>query len=102
MREISLTPTETDEGVEENAPVFVYDTSGPYSDPSVSIDVRQGLADVRSPWIVDRDDTEILSGLSSDFSQDRLNDPELSKMRYANALCAPRHYYPRNGICGDS
>ena len=51
MREISLTPTETDDGIEENAPVFVYDTSGPYSDPSVKIDVRKGLADVRSSWI---------------------------------------------------
>ena len=107
MREISLTPTETDEGVEENAPVFVYDTSGPYSDPSVSIDVRQGLADVRSPWIVDRDDTEILSGLSSDFSQDRLNDPELSKMRFSS-IRNPRRaksgknvtqmHYARQGI----
>lgn len=107
MREISLTPTETDEGIEENAPVFVYDTSGPYSDPSVSIDVRQGLADVRSPWIVDRDDTEVLSGLSSDFSQDRLNDPELSKMRFAS-IRNPRRaksgknvtqmHYARQGI----
>lgn len=107
MREISLTPTETDEGIEENAPVFVYDTSGPYSDPSVSIDVRQGLADVRSPWIVDRDDTEVLSGLSSDFSQDRLNDPELSKMRFTS-IRNPRRaksgknvtqmHYARQGI----
>ena len=107
MREISLTPTVTDDGVEENAPVFVYDTSGPYSDPSVKIDVRKGLADVRSAWIEERDDTEILSGLSSDFGRERLENPELSKMRFA-AIRNPRRakagknvtqmHYARQGI----
>jgi len=107
MREISLTPTETDEGIEENAPIFVYDTSGPYSDPSVKIDVRKGLTDVRSSWIVERDDTEILRGLSSSFSQERLDDPELSKMRFVS-IRNPRRaktgknvtqmHYARQGI----
>ncbi len=107
MREISLTPTETDEGIEENAPVFVYDTSGPYSDPSVQIDVRKGLADVRSSWIAERADTEVLSGLSSSFGQERLTDPELSKMRFAS-IRNPRRaksgknvtqmHYARQGI----
>src|SRR5690554_4725704 len=69
MREISLTPTVTDEGVEENAPVFVYDTSGPYTDPNVTIDVRKRLADVRSAWIEERGDTEILPGLSSEYGR---------------------------------
>ncbi len=107
MREISLTPTETDEGIEENAPVFVYDTSGPYSDPSISIDVRKGLADVRSAWIDERADTEVLSGLSSRFGQARLDDPELSAMRFAS-IRNPRRakagknvtqmHYARQGI----
>jgi phosphomethylpyrimidine synthase len=48
MREISLDITPTEFGGEINAPVLVYDTSGPYTDPSVTIDVRQGLGDVRS------------------------------------------------------
>jgi phosphomethylpyrimidine synthase len=94
MREISLTPTETDTGVEENAPVFVYDTSGPYSDPSIQIDVRKGLADVRSCWIEERADTEILSGLSSSFGQERLHDRHLSKMRFASVR------NPRRAIVG--
>ena len=51
MREISLDVTPTDFGGEINAPVVVYDTSGPYTDPNVIIDVRKGLGDVRSPWI---------------------------------------------------
>ncbi|ARS47449.1 phosphomethylpyrimidine synthase ThiC [Ectopseudomonas mendocina DLHK] len=84
MREISLDVTPTDFGGEINAPVTVYDTSGPYTDPNVAIDVRKGLADVRSAWIEDRGDTEKLPGLSSEFGQRRLNDAELSAMRFAH------------------
>ncbi|MFI8745620.1 phosphomethylpyrimidine synthase ThiC [Pseudomonas sp. NPDC077186] len=84
MREISLDVTPTDFGGEINAPVTVYDTSGPYTDPNVTIDVRKGLADVRSAWIEDRGDTEKLPGLSSEFGQRRLNDAELTAMRFAH------------------
>ena len=84
MREISLDVTPTAFGGEINAPVTVYDTSGPYTDPNVTIDVRKGLADVRSAWIGDRGDTEKLPGLSSEFGQRRLNDAELSAMRFAH------------------
>ncbi len=84
MREISLDVTPTDFGGEINAPVTVYDTSGPYTDPNVTIDVRKGLADVRSAWIDDRGDTERLDGLSSNFGQQRLNDEELTKLRFAH------------------
>ncbi|MBA1273540.1 phosphomethylpyrimidine synthase ThiC [Stutzerimonas azotifigens] len=84
MREISLDVTPTAFGGEINPPVTVYDTSGPYTDPNVQIDVRQGLADVRSAWIEDRGDTERLPGLSSEFGQRRLNDAELSAMRFAH------------------
>ncbi|WP_457788762.1 phosphomethylpyrimidine synthase ThiC [Pseudomonas sp. PL-6] len=84
MREISLDVTPTDFGGEINAPVTVYDTSGPYTDPNVTIDVRKGLADVRSAWIEDRGDTEKLPGLSSEFGQRRLGDAELAAMRFAH------------------
>ncbi|EIK96967.1 phosphomethylpyrimidine synthase ThiC [Pseudomonas sp. M47T1] len=84
MREISLDVTPTDFGGEINAPVTVYDTSGPYTDPAVTIDVRKGLADVRSAWIDDRCDTERLDGLSSNFGQQRLSDEELTKLRFAH------------------
>ncbi|MDD0844428.1 phosphomethylpyrimidine synthase ThiC [Pseudomonas sp. Gutcm_11s] len=84
MREISLDVTPTAFGGEINAPVTVYDTSGPYTDPSVTIDVRQGLSDVRSAWIEDRGDTERLPGLSSEFGQRRLADAELAAMRFAH------------------
>ena len=84
MREISLDVTPTDFGGEINAPVMVYDTSGPYTDPKVIIDVRKGLGDVRSPWIEARGDTERLPGLSSNFGQQRLADAELTKLRFAH------------------
>ncbi|MDI3355483.1 phosphomethylpyrimidine synthase ThiC [Pseudomonas sp. UYIF39] len=84
MREVSLDVTPTDFGGEINAPVVVYDTSGPYTDPNVIIDVRKGLADVRSSWIESRGDTERLPGLSSNFGQERLADAELTKLRFAH------------------
>src|SRR5471030_1435515 len=84
MREVSLDVTPTDFGGEVNAPVVVYDTSGPYTDPNVIIDVRKGLADVRSPWIEARGDTERLAQLSSDFGKERLADAELTRLRFAH------------------
>jgi phosphomethylpyrimidine synthase len=84
MREVHLDVTPTDFGGEINAPVTVYDTSGPYTDPNVVIDVRKGLADVRSPWIDSRNDTERLAGLTSSFGQQRLADAELTRLRFAH------------------
>jgi phosphomethylpyrimidine synthase len=97
MREISLDVTPTDFGGEINAPVMVYDTSGPYTDPNVTIDVRQGLADVRSAWIDDRGDTELLDGLSSNFGQERLANPELTAMRFAHVR-NPRRAKPGKNV----
>ncbi len=97
MREISLDVTPTDFGGEINAPVLVYDTSGPYTDPSVTIDVRKGLADVRSAWIDDRGDTELLNGLTSQFGQQRLADAELTKMRFAHVR-NPRRAKPGRNV----
>ena len=71
MREISLADTPTAFGGEANEPVRVYDTSGPYTDPNVSIDVRKGLSPLRQDWIDERGDTEQLDGLSSDYGRQR-------------------------------
>ena len=97
MREISLDVTPTDFGGEINAPVLVYDTSGPYTDPTVTIDVRKGLGDVRSAWIDDRGDTELLDGLTSQFGQQRLADTELTKMRFAQVR-NPRRAKPGKNV----
>jgi len=62
MREITLSPTSGRYGTEENPPLRVYDTSGPYTDPSVVTDIRQGLAPLRLPWILARGDVEEYDG----------------------------------------
>ncbi|HUH38023.1 MAG TPA: phosphomethylpyrimidine synthase ThiC, partial [Spongiibacteraceae bacterium] len=87
MREIALTgtPVEGRDGqsrIEPNAPVRVYDTSGPYTDPDAVIDIRKGLAALRTPWILERDDTEQLSGDSSDYSRERAADTALDALRF--------------------
>lgn len=83
MREITVAETPTSAGNEYNPPVTVYDTSGPYTDPDVSIDIRNGLAAIRSSWIERRQDTEQLTSLSSQFSQQRQANAELQAMRFA-------------------
>src|SRR5450830_626881 len=74
MREIAQSDTPASFGAEKNPPVYVYDCSGPYSDPAASIDIRSGLPGVRSGWIAERGDTEQLSGLSSAFGTERARD----------------------------
>ncbi|NOQ87550.1 MAG: phosphomethylpyrimidine synthase ThiC [Gammaproteobacteria bacterium] len=82
MREIHLEDTASSFGAEPNPPIPVYDTSGPYTDPEVQIDLLKGLADVRSNWIEERQDTEKLDGPSSDFGQQRQSDPSLADLRF--------------------
>ena len=83
MREISLSPTKLQNGkIEENSPVRVYDTSGPYTDPDIHIDVRKGLGSVRQAWIEERDDTELLSGLSSSYANSREQNLALEGLRF--------------------
>jgi len=82
FREISLSDTPSAFGAEKNPPVVVYDTSGPYTDPDVSIDIRNGLPALRAEWIMERGDVEQLDGPSSEFGHQRLVDPELSEMRF--------------------
>ena len=75
MREVECTPTITDNGEEHNPEITVYDTSGPYTDPEVSIDLLKGLPDVRINWILERDDTEQLDGPTSEYGKQRQEDP---------------------------
>lgn len=82
MREISLDDTPTGFGGEQNEPLYVYDTSGPYTDPSVAIDIRKGLAPVRDNWIFEREDTELLDGLSSEYGRVREADLRLDHLRF--------------------
>ncbi|HEY8022480.1 MAG TPA: phosphomethylpyrimidine synthase ThiC, partial [Thermoanaerobaculia bacterium] len=105
MREISLAPTHTSRGEEENPPVVVYDTSGPYSDPAVAIDLRRGLAPLRRPWIAGRGDVEELAEVSSEYGRRRLADRALDSLRFAHVRRPLRGrsnvtqmHYARRGI----
>jgi phosphomethylpyrimidine synthase len=85
MREISLTDTRIygKNGITEaNAPVTVYDTSGPYTDPNIVIDVRKGLDPLRKSWITSRGDVEQLDNISSDYGLQRQLDKSLDTLRF--------------------
>ncbi len=82
MREISQSDTHAGMGAEPNSPIFVYDTSGPYTDPEVKVDIRSGLPPLREKWIEERNDTEILAGPASAYGKQRLADPKLAEMRF--------------------
>ena len=97
FREISISDTPSEFGAEKNAPVLVYDTSGPYTDPQYDIDIQNGLPALRTKWISDREDTEILDGPSSDYGKERKNDPELEKMRF-NLQRKPRKAKPGKNV----
>jgi phosphomethylpyrimidine synthase len=89
FREISISDTPSEFGAEKNAPILVYDTSGPYTDPKYDINIQNGLPPLRTKWIEDRKDTEQLDGPTSIFGQQRKTDPDLEKMRF-NLLRKPK------------
>ena len=97
FREISISDTTSEFGAEKNAPVLVYDTSGPYTDPQYDINIQNGLPALRTKWISDREDTEILDGPSSEYGKERKNDPELEKMRF-NLQRKPRKAKPGKNV----
>ena len=82
MREIRQAETPASFGAEVNPPIYVYDTSGPYSDPDETIDIRHGLRPLRAEWIAERRDSEELAGPTSRYGQDRLRDPRLAELRF--------------------
>ncbi len=107
MREISQSDTTASFGAEQNPPITVYDTSGPYTDPGANIDLRQGLAGVRASWIDERADTQWLDAPSSEYGHQRGADPALASLRFEH-IRKPRRalagrnvtqmHYARRGI----
>ena len=83
MREITQSETPASFGAEQNPPIFVYDCSGPYTDPDARIDIRQGLPALRAGWILEREDTEELGGPTSAYGAERLSDPGLATLRFS-------------------
>ncbi|RDU96975.1 phosphomethylpyrimidine synthase ThiC [Trinickia dinghuensis] len=108
MREITQADTPTGFGGEQNPPIYVYDTSGPYTDPQAKIDIRAGLPALRQRWIEERGDTEPLSGLTSQYGRERAADPATASLRFPGLHRTPRSakaganvtqmHYARKGI----
>lgn len=100
MRSVKLLDTITIEGgkkvVTPNAPVTLYDTSGPYSDPDIAIDITKGLPRLRREWIAGRNDTEQLNSFSSAYCNERLSDASLNDIRF------PVTNYPRKAKEGST
>lgn len=87
MRKINLTPTVTFDSdnnkvVTENSPVYVYDTSGVYTDPNIKVDINAGIERIRESWIAQRDDVQQLNGITSEYGRKRLNDKSLDTIRF--------------------
>jgi phosphomethylpyrimidine synthase len=111
MREIQQADTPASFGAEANPPIFVYDTSGPYTDPAVKIDIRRGLAPLRLGWIGERGDTEELPGPTSAYGRERIEtamrDPKLAELRFdlkrrprraRSGLAVTQMHYARRGM----
>ena len=109
MREITLTDTKhhATGKAHANPSVTVYDTSGPYTDPQVAINVKEGLRPLRQPWIDQRNDCQQLPEISSSYGRERLHDSSLDSLRFAH-IRRPRKallgqtvtqmHYARQGI----
>jgi len=99
FREISLTTNHAQNGhsSDEQAALTVYDTSGPYTDPQIKIDIRQGLAPLRLAWITARADTEQLPDISSEYGRLRAVDASLAGLRFAH-IRRPRRALPGGNV----
>ena len=110
MRKVNLTPTVVVENgkkvMTENAPVYIYDTSGAYSDPEQKVDLKKGLPRLRKPWIQERD-VERLTEISSEYGEMRLADKSLDSLRFDHITLPYRAkagkqitqmYYAKQGI----
>ena len=89
MRRVNLTPTVTidpesgEKHIRENAPVYVYDTSGVFTDPDVEVDINRGIPRIREQWTAQRDDMEQLDEITSEYGRKRLAMKELDSIRFA-------------------
>ena len=111
MRKIHQYPTvkiENGKRVEyPNDDIVVYDTSGPYTDPSVKIDINKGLPRIREQWILDRNDTDLMPDISSEYGRLRRSDESLDSIRFPiehkprrakNGKIVTQMHYARRGI----
>lgn len=111
MQKVNLTPTVTvvngEKEMTPNAPIYIYDTSGPFSDPSMQIDLKKGLPRMREAWITARGDVEQLPSITSEYGKMRRDDKSLDHLRFEHIAlpyrakagkCCTQMYYAKQGI----
>lgn len=111
MQKVNLTPTvkivNGEKVMTPNAPVYIYDTSGPFSDPSMQIDLKKGLPRMREAWITARGDVEQLPSITSEYGKMRRDDKSLDHLRFEHIAlpyrakagkCCTQMYYAKQGI----
>ncbi len=97
MREVHCLPSPATFGGDQNPPITIYDTSGPYSDPDMEVDLLQGLPPARSSWIEQRNDTLQLAQPSSEYGQARQSDPRTAHLRFEHYRL-PRRARPGRAV----
>lgn len=111
MRKVNLTPTVAIVNGEKvttpNDPVLVYDTSGPFTDPNITVDLKKGIERIREPWILERGDVEQLPSITSEYGKMRRDDKSLDHLRFEHIAlpyrakkgkCCTQMYYAKQGI----
>lgn len=111
MRKVNLTDTvkiiDGKRITRHNDPVYIYDTSGAYTDPKIEIDLKKGLPRLRESWITGRNDVERLSEITSQYGRSRMADKSLDPIRFKNVQLPYRAkkgkeitqmYYAKKGI----
>lgn len=111
MRKVEQVPSTTFAGEEKvitpNPDIYIYDTSGPFSDPDIEIDLKKGLPRLREPWILHRNDVEQLPEITSEYGRMRRDDKSLDHLRFEHislpyrakqGKCCTQMYYAKQGI----
>lgn len=111
MRKVNLTPTvnivDGEKVTTPNDPVLIYDTSGPFTDPDITVDLKKGIERIREPWILDRGDVEQLPSVTSEYGKMRRDDKSLDHLRFEHIAlpyrakkgkCCTQMYYAKQGI----
>ena len=111
MRKVNLTPTveivNGEKVTTPNDPVLVYDTSGPFTDPNITVDLKKGIERIREPWILERGDVEQLPSITSEYGKMRRDDKSLDHLRFEHIAlpyrakkgkCCTQMYYAKQGI----
>src|SRR5436305_10142504 len=98
FREVEQSPTPAEYGVEDNAPLRLYDTSGFHTDPLLPVDVREGLPALRRHWVIERGDVEEYEGRTSGWSTPGFAGARAKPLRAREGAAVTQMAYARRGM----